>query len=35
MTEDEAFKAKEKIQKVMDKINGEVETMLSNKLTEL
>lgn len=35
ITEDEAFKAKEKVQKAVDKTNGEVEGMVSNKLTDL
>lgn len=35
ITEDEAFKAKEKTQKAVDKANGEVETMVNGKLTEL
>lgn len=34
-TEDEVFKAKEKIQKAVDKANGDVETMVSAKLNEL
>jgi ribosome recycling factor len=35
ITEDEVFKAKEKTQKAVDKANGEVETMVNGKLTEL
>lgn len=35
VTEDESFKAKEKVQKVMDKMNSDIETMLGSKLTEL
>ncbi len=35
ITEDEAFKAKEKVQKAVDKANGEVEAMVNGKLTEL
>lgn len=35
VTEDEVFKGKEKIQKAVDKANGEVETLLNGKLTEL
>ena len=35
ITEDDAFKGKEKIQKVIDKANGEVEMMVNNKLNEL
>lgn len=34
-TEDEVFKAKDKVQKAMDKANGEIETMVNNKLAEL
>lgn len=34
-TEDEAFKAKEKVQKAVDKANGEVETLVNTKLQEL
>ncbi|MCL4529727.1 MAG: ribosome-recycling factor [Chloroflexi bacterium] len=34
-TEDEAFKGKEKIQKAVDKTNGEVEAMVNAKLAEL
>jgi len=35
ITEDEAFKSKEKVQKAVDKANGEVETLVSAKLQEL
>ena len=35
ITEDEVFKAKERVQKATDKANGEVETMVKNKLAEL
>lgn len=35
ITEDEAFRAKEKAQKTVDKINGEVEAAVGAKLTEL
>jgi ribosome recycling factor len=35
ITEDDAFKGKEKIQKATDKANGEVETMVNAKLGEL
>ncbi|MDP2598847.1 MAG: ribosome-recycling factor [Candidatus Liptonbacteria bacterium] len=35
ITEDEAFKAKEKVQKVTDKFNGEVEAAVEGKLKEL
>ncbi len=35
ITEDDAFKGKEKIQKATDKANGEVEAMVSGKLAEL
>ena len=35
ITEDESFKGKEKIQKAMDKANGEVEAMVNGKLEEL
>jgi ribosome recycling factor len=35
ITEDDAFKGKEKIQKIVDKANGEVETMVNGKLEEL
>ena len=35
ITEDDAFRGKEKIQKIIDKSNGEVETMVNGKLTEL
>jgi len=35
ITEDDSFKGKEKIQKATDKANGEVETMVSEKLSEL
>ncbi|HUC31196.1 MAG TPA: ribosome-recycling factor [Candidatus Paceibacterota bacterium] len=35
ITEDDAFKEKEKIQKVTDKANGEVESMVEGKLAEL
>ena len=35
ITEDDAFKGKERIQKVIDKANGEVETMVNGKLAEL
>jgi ribosome recycling factor len=35
ITEDDAFKGKEKIQKATDKANGEVEAMVSGKLEEL
>lgn len=34
-TEDESFKAKEKIQKAVDKANGDIEMMVQNKLAEL
>jgi ribosome recycling factor len=34
-TEDDVFKGKEKIQKMIDKANGEVEAMISGKLAEL
>jgi ribosome recycling factor len=34
-TEDEVFKAKEKVQKAVDKANGEVEAAVENKLAEL
>lgn len=35
ITEDDAFKGKEKIQKATDKANGEVEAMVTTKLAEL
>jgi ribosome recycling factor len=35
ITEDDAFRGKEKIQKVIDKANGEVEAMVEAKLGEL
>jgi len=35
ITEDDAFKGKEKIQKTVDKANGEVEAMVNGKLVEL
>lgn len=35
ITEDDSFKAKEKIQKLIDKANGDIETMVNAKLTEL
>ena len=35
VTEDEVFKAKEKVQKVIDRMNGEVETAVEGKLKEL
>jgi ribosome recycling factor len=35
ITEDDAFRGKEKIQKVIDKSNGEVEAMVVAKLAEL
>lgn len=35
ITEDDSFKGKEKIQKVVDKANAEVETMVNGKLEEL
>jgi ribosome recycling factor len=35
ITEDDAFKGKEKIQKAVDKANGEVEAMVNAKLAEL
>jgi len=35
ITEDDAFKGKEKIQKATDKANGDIETMVSAKLEEL
>ncbi len=35
VTEDDVFKGKEKIQKTIDKANGEVEAMVNNKLNEL
>ncbi|HUZ93002.1 MAG TPA: ribosome-recycling factor [Candidatus Paceibacterota bacterium] len=35
VTEDEAFKAKEKAQKTVDKVNAEVEAAVGNKLKEL
>ncbi len=35
ITEDEAFKSKEKAQKAVDKANGEVETLVNAKLQEL
>jgi ribosome recycling factor len=35
ITEDEIFKAKDKVQKATDKANGEVEAMVNNKLAEL
>jgi len=35
ITEDDAFRGKEKIQKAVDKANGEVETMVNGKLAEL
>jgi ribosome recycling factor len=35
ITEDDSFRAKEKIQKMIDKANGEVEAIVDNKLTEL
>jgi ribosome recycling factor len=35
ITEDDAFKGKEKIQKATDKANGEVEAMVDRKLAEL
>ena len=35
ITEDEIFKAKEKVQKAVDKTNGEVEAMVNAKLQEL
>jgi ribosome recycling factor len=35
ITEDDAFKGKEKIQKITDKANGEVEAMVNAKLQEL
>ncbi len=34
-TEDEVFKAKEKVQKAVDKTNGDVEAMVNGKLAEL
>ncbi len=35
VTEDEAFKAKDRIQKAVDKANGDVEVMMNAKLAEL
>jgi ribosome recycling factor len=35
ITEDDAFRAKEKIQKAVDKANGEVENLVNSKLAEL
>lgn len=35
MSEDEVFKTKEKIQKIVDKVNGEIEAMVGGKLKEL
>jgi ribosome recycling factor len=35
ITEDDSFRAKEKIQKIMDRTNGEVETMAEKKFEEL
>ena len=35
LTKDDVFKGKEKIQKVMDKANAEIETAVEGKLTEL
>ena len=35
VTEDDSFRTKEKIQKLMDKVNGEIEALVENKLTEL
>jgi ribosome recycling factor len=35
VTEDDVFKSKEKIQKTIDKANGEIEASVENKLTEL
>jgi ribosome recycling factor len=35
ITEDDAFKGKEKLQKATDKANGEVEAMVKSKLDEL
>ncbi|HEY5220762.1 MAG TPA: ribosome-recycling factor [Candidatus Paceibacterota bacterium] len=35
ITQDDAFKGKEKIQKAVDKANGEVEAMVNGKLDEL
>ncbi len=35
ITEDDAFRGKEKIQKATDKANGEVETLVTGKLDEL
>lgn len=35
ITEDDAFKGKEKVQKVIDRANGEVEMMVNGKLEEL
>jgi ribosome recycling factor len=35
LTKDDVFKGKEKIQKVMDRVNSEIEKMVDEKLTEL
>jgi ribosome recycling factor len=35
ITEDDSFKAKEKAQKAVDKVNGEVEALVNGKLAEL
>jgi ribosome recycling factor len=35
ITEDEAFKVKEKVQKTVDKANGEIEMLMNGKLAEL
>jgi len=35
ITEDDSFKGKEKIQKLIDKINGEIDALVDSKLIEL
>jgi ribosome recycling factor len=35
ITQDDAFKAKENIQKIVDKANGEIESLVDAKLAEL
>ena len=35
ITEDDLFRAKEKIQKLMDKVNGDIEALTDAKLVEL
>jgi len=35
ISEDEVFKTKEKIQKLVDDVNGKIETLVQNKLKEL